>query len=170
MPTRSGGIATILGIDPGSRRTGYGVITAEKAPRYVASGCVRTASDDLPGRLGELYRAVSELIDTYQPMEVAVEQVFVAHNVKSALTLGQARGAVIAAIVAKELNVYEYAARRVKQAVVGTGAAGKEQVQHMVQVLLQLSGRPQADAADALAIALCHVNMSRSGGTPMHDQ
>ena len=162
--------ATVLGIDPGSRRTGYGVITVSKQPEYVASGCIRTTTGDLPQRLGEIYSAVSGIIDEYQPAELAIEQVFVAHNVKSALTLGQARGAVIAAAVAKALNVHEYAARSVKQAVVGTGAAGKEQVQHMVQVLLQLSGRPQADAADALAIALCHVNMSRSSGLTSHDQ
>jgi crossover junction endodeoxyribonuclease RuvC len=101
---------------------------------------------------------VKELIDQYQPDEFAIENVFVARNPQSALKLGQARGVAIAAAVAAELPVYEYAARQVKLAVVGTGRANKAQVQHMVQALLQLSGLPQADAADALAIAVCHVN------------
>ena len=149
----------ILGIDPGSRRTGYGVIDCTGAtPRYIASGCIVTQGGDLAPRLGTIYYGVTEVIASYQPNQVAIESVFLARNANSALKLGQARGVAIAAAVAADLPVAEYAAREVKLAVVGTGKAAKEQVQHMVQVLLELSGRPQADAADALAIALCHVN------------
>ncbi len=151
----------MLGIDPGSRRTGYGVIETDvrgRAPVYVASGCIRAERGSLPERLGEIYRSVRALIEQHCPGEVAVEQVFMARNAQSALTLGQARGVAIAAVVASELPVSEYAARQVKLAVVGTGRASKEQVQRMVTEMLQLSGQPQADAADALAIALCHVN------------
>lgn len=153
------GEKTILGIDPGSRRTGYGVIASNtRAHRYLASGCIRLPNTNLPQRLREIYLGVCAIIDEYQPQELAVEQVFMARNPQSALTLGQARGVVIAAAVSRDLEVCEYAARSVKQAVVGTGSASKEQVQHMVQVMLALSGKPQEDAADALAIALCHVN------------
>ena len=153
---------TVLGIDPGSRKTGYGVIVVDRqGPHYVASGCINVAKLEMPNRLGEIYRSVSELISTYQPDALAIEEVFVSKNAKSALLLGQARGVAIAAAVGRNLSVSEYAARLVKQAVVGTGKASKEQVQHMVEVLLKLSGTPQADAADALAIALCHVNTSQ---------
>lgn len=153
----------ILGIDPGSVRTGYGVITVgAKQPEYVASGCIRVGDLEFADRLGQIYRHITEIIQTYQPTEFAVEQVFVARNPQAALKLGQARGVAIAAAVAAGLAVHEYAARQVKQAVVGTGRANKEQVQHMVQVMLSLSGTPQADAADALAIALCHVNTAPS--------
>lgn len=149
----------ILGIDPGSRLTGYGVIRCTGGKlEYCASGCIRTAGAALPARLGDIYRGVTALIDQYNPDEFAIESVFMARNAQSALKLGQARGVAIAAAVAGRLPIYEYAARQVKQAVVGTGRANKEQVQHMVQVLLELSGAPQADAADALAIAVCHVN------------
>lgn len=129
---------------------------------YIASGCIRAKSTDMPQRLAEIHGGVLAIIEQYEPDTVAIEQVFVAHNVRSALTLGQARGVAIAAAVSHGLPVAEYAARSVKQAVVGTGAADKAQIQHMVQVLLGLSGKPQADAADALAIALCHVNTSRT--------
>ena len=149
----------ILGIDPGSRLTGYGIIDVQgRKVTYRASGCIRTQSPALPHRLGEIYRSVCDLIATYQPDEFAIENVFLARNPQSALKLGQARGVAIAAAVAAELPIYEYAARQVKQAVTGTGRANKEQVQHMIQILLDLTGAPQADAADALAIAVCHVN------------
>lgn len=149
----------ILGIDPGSRLTGYGLISVRgRRLEYRASGCIRTSGDNLPARLGQIYRGVGELIDQYRPSEFAIEDVFMARNAQSALTLGQARGVAIAAAVAAQLPIYEYAARQVKQAVVGTGKANKEQVQHMVRVLLDLAGTPAADAADALAIAVCHVN------------
>ena len=149
----------VLGIDPGSRKTGYGIIAVDRrGPRYVASGCINVAKLDMPNRLAEIHKSISELIMAHNPDMLAIEEVFVSKNAKSALLLGQARGVAIAAAVAQGLPVAEYAARLVKQAVVGTGKASKEQVQHMVEVLLKLSGRPQADAADALAIALCHVN------------
>jgi crossover junction endodeoxyribonuclease RuvC len=149
----------ILGIDPGSRVTGYGVVDARgHKVSYRASGCIRTRNPALPERLGEIYRGVCDLITTYEPDEFAIESVFLARNPQSALKLGQARGVAIAAAVASQLPIYEYAARQVKQAVTGTGRANKEQVQHMIQILLDLSGTPQADAADALAIAVCHVN------------
>ena len=149
----------VLGIDPGSRRTGYGLLAVrERSVEYVASGCIKAEVGDMPQRLGIIYRGVSELIDQFNPTELAIEEVFLAKNASSALKLGQARGVAIAAAVAGELPVHEYAARRVKQSLVGTGRGSKEQVAHMVRILLKLPGAPQADAADALAIALCHVN------------
>jgi len=149
----------ILGIDPGSRLTGYGVIACRgRRVRYLASGCIRTPEGDFPERLAAIYRGVSELIGTHGVTECAIEEVFLARNPASALKLGQARGVAIAAAVAHELPVAEYAARQVKRAVVGTGRAAKAQVQHMVRVLLDLPGVPGEDAADALAIAICHVN------------
>ena len=152
-------VRCILGIDPGSRLTGYGLIYVRgRSLEYCASGCIRTSGDALPARLGQIYRSVAELIEQYHPTEFAIENVFLARNAQSALKLGQARGVAIAAAVAADLPIFEYAARQVKQAVVGTGRANKEQVQHMVKVILDLAGTPQADAADALAIAVCHVN------------
>jgi crossover junction endodeoxyribonuclease RuvC len=149
----------VLGIDPGSRTTGYGVIELQRGQSvYVASGCVRARQSDLAARLGEIYAGIVELIAQHRPDAVAVEQVFMARNANSALKLGQARGAALAAVVTIGLPVSEYAARRVKQAVTGTGAASKAQVQHMVCRLLKLRSAPSADAADALAIAICHIN------------
>ena len=149
----------VLGIDPGSRRTGYGLLAVrDRSVGYVASGCIKAEIGDMPQRLGIIYRGVSELIDQFNPTELAIEEVFLAKNASSALKLGQARGVAIAAAVAGELPVHEYAAKRVKQSLVGTGRGSKEQVAHMVRILLKLPGAPQADAADALAIALCHVN------------
>jgi crossover junction endodeoxyribonuclease RuvC len=149
----------ILGIDPGSRLTGYGVIDVLRGKSiYVASGCIRTTHADYPARLGEIYEGIAALIREHSPDAVAIEQIFMARNANSALKLGQARGAALAAVVAGGLPVAEYAARRVKQAVTGTGAATKFQVQHMVCRLLQLKRQPSADAADALAIAICHIN------------
>ena len=152
-------VIRVIGIDPGSRLTGYGLVEAGgQGLRYRASGCIRTDAGTFPDRLAEIYRGISELIEDHQPDEVAIEEVFLARNPSSALKLGQARGVAIAAAVAHGLPVHEYAARRVKQGLVGTGRASKAQVQHMVRVLLSLPGAPQADAADALAIAICHVN------------
>ena len=149
----------VLGIDPGSRRTGYGLVAVrDRTAEYVASGCIKAEIVDMPQRLGTIYRGVSELIDQFNPTELAIEEVFLAKDPSSAIKLGQARGVAIAAAVAADLPVHEYAARRVKQALVGTGRGSKEQVAHMVRILLKLPGAPQADAADALAIALCHVN------------
>lgn len=153
----------ILGIDPGSRITGYGVI-ARKAGKlaYVASGCIRVKEGELAGRLDQIYRGVSEIIAEFSPQQFAIEQVFMARNPDSALKLGQARGAAIVAATQASLPVAEYSARQIKQAVVGKGSAEKTQVQHMVRHLLSLPGTPQADAADALAVALCHAHTEQS--------
>lgn len=149
----------VIGIDPGSRLTGYGVVdVVPDGIRYLASGCIRTTAGTFPERLAEIYLGVSELISEHRPEVFAIEEVFLASNPDSALKLGQARGVAIAVGVAHGLPIHEYAARRVKLAVVGTGRASKPQVQHMVRVILGLPGDPQADAADALAIAICHVN------------
>ncbi|HRD49900.1 MAG: crossover junction endodeoxyribonuclease RuvC [Candidatus Competibacter sp.] len=147
-----------MGIDPGSRMTGYGVIEMD-GPRslYVASGGIQTdSSQALPERLKTIFEAVTGIVRLYQPAEVAVEQVFMHRNPDSALKLGQARGAAICAVVVAGLPVSEYAARSIKQAVVGNGAADKTQVQRMVALLLRLPEPLQADAADALAVAICH--------------
>lgn len=153
----------ILGIDPGSRVTGFGVIRFQANKyAYLGSGCIRTTSEDLPGRLATIFDGVSAIIQDYKPNEFAIEQVFMAKNADSALKLGQARGAAIVAATQAKLNVYEYAARQIKQAVVGQGAAQKSQVQHMVMQLLDLTKAPQSDAADALAIAICHANSNQS--------
>jgi len=149
----------ILGIDPGSRVTGYGFVGyANSSFTYLASGCIRTPKGALCERLGVIYVSLVDLIQEFSPHEVAIEEVFMARNPQSALKLGQARGAAIAAVATKKLRLSEYAARSVKKAVTGTGAATKEQVQHMVKVILNLSASPAEDAADALAIAICHVN------------
>lgn len=147
----------ILGIDPGSRATGFGVIDCHRDRAvYVASGTVRTADGAFPERLRRIFSAVGEVVIEYQPDVVAIESVFMARNAASALKLGQARSAALCATFALDVEVYEYAPREIKQAVVGTGSASKEQVQHMVASLLQLGGAPSCDAADALAAALCH--------------
>ena len=153
----------ILGIDPGSRITGYGVINCGgNKNEYIASGCIRIKGQELPERLQQVYAGVTEVIERYCPQEFAIEQVFMARNAGSALKLGQARGVAIVAGTNAELPVYEYAARKVKQSVVGKGSADKSQVQHMVAHILKLPGLPQADAADALAIALCHAHTRNS--------
>jgi crossover junction endodeoxyribonuclease RuvC len=165
-------MSLILGIDPGSRITGYGIIDClGSTNEYVTSGCIRlTRGFSLPEKLEEIFKGITEIIGQYSPQEMAIEEVFMARNADSALKLGQARGVAIVAAKLQGLPVSEYAAKKVKQAVVGTGAASKEQIQHMVRVLLKLPGNPQQDAADALAIALCHINTTNSliklsGGT-----
>jgi len=151
------GMIRILGIDPGSRFTGYGVIDSDgQRARYVASGCLRVKGDSLPEKLGLIFSELTTLISEHKPGQLAIENVFMHRNADSALKLGQARGAAICAGVTSQLPVAEYAPREIKQAVVGKGSADKQQVQHMVRVLLSLTETPQADAADALAIALCH--------------
>lgn len=156
-------MAIILGIDPGSRVTGYGIIRQTgRQLSYLGSGCIRTVVDDMPTRLKLIYAGVSEIITQFHPDFFAIESVFMAKNPDSALKLGQARGAAIVAAVNQDLPVFEYAARQVKQTVVGTGAAEKSQVQHMVRSLLKLPANPQADAADALAIAITHCHMSQN--------
>ena len=152
----------ILGIDPGSRITGYGLIDCDGGrSQYVASGCVRIPDGPLPGRLKVIFESVRQLIADYDPAQLAVEQVFVNRNPDSALKLGQARGAAICAGVLHDLPVSEYSPREVKLAIVGRGGAEKGQVQHMVMALLELTRCPQADAADALAVALCHSHTAR---------
>jgi crossover junction endodeoxyribonuclease RuvC len=149
----------ILGIDPGSRVTGYGLIDSDGAEvRYVASGCIRTELAALAPRLRVIFGAVRKLVEEHQPQEVAVEKVFVHRNADSALKLGQARSAAICATFSDGIDVHEYAARAVKQAVVGQGGAEKVQVQHMVKVLLKVTTELASDEADALAIALCHAH------------
>lgn len=156
-------MSIILGIDPGSRITGYGVIQHVQGKfAYLGSGCIRTTDETLPEKLKQIHAGVSEIIIQFQPDMFAIEEVFMGKNAASALKLGQARGAAIVAAVSRDLTVGEYTARQIKQAVVGTGAAEKEQVQQMVKSLLKLPGTPQADAADALAVALCHAQSFRT--------
>jgi len=151
----------VIGIDPGSRKTGYGIIEISNSGiAYVASGNISVADQVFPRRLGVIYSEILELIVAYGVREMSIEEVFVAKNPNSALKLGQARGVAIAAGVAKDLEIFEYAARQVKKAIVGKGGASKSQIQHMVRVLLNLPGAPQADAADGLALALCHAHTS----------
>jgi crossover junction endodeoxyribonuclease RuvC len=149
----------ILGIDPGLRITGFGVIekTGSKLS-YVTSGCIRSPQGELPERLKSILQSLREVISLHSPQQVAVEKVFVNVNPQSTLSLGQARGTAICAAVDAGLPVAEYTALQVKQAVVGNGHADKEQVQQMVKRLLRLAGAPSADAADALACAICHAH------------
>ncbi|MGX2956029.1 crossover junction endodeoxyribonuclease RuvC [Ursidibacter sp. B-7004-1] len=152
-------MSIILGIDPGSRVTGYGVIRqVGRHLEYLGSGAIRTSVEDMPTRLKRIYAGITEIITQFQPDMFAIEQVFMAKNPDSALKLGQARGTAIVAAVNQDLPVFEYAARLVKQTVVGIGSADKVQVQEMVTRILQLSAKPQADAADALAIAITHAH------------
>jgi crossover junction endodeoxyribonuclease RuvC len=153
-------MSIILGIDPGSRITGYGVIKAQgQQLSYLDSGCIRTSDSELSQRLLEIFTGICQLVETYQPTEVAIEQVFMHQNASAALKLGHARGAAMVACASNRILIREYSPRQVKQSVVGYGAAEKDQVKHMVMRLLQLARPPQVDAADALAIAICHHHM-----------
>lgn len=156
----------ILGIDPGLRVTGFGVIEMlGNQLQYVASGCIKSNDKQtLPDRLATLFSGIGEVVDTYRPAQAVVEKVFVNVNPQSTLLLGQARGAAISALVHAGLPVNEYTALQVKQAVVGHGKAAKEQVQQMVMRLLKLDGAPSADAADALACAICHAHGGQGMG------
>ena len=156
----------ILGIDPGLRSTGFGIIDQTgNTLAYVASGCIKTDADStLPQRIKTLLDGLVEIIATYRPQQAAVEIVFVNVNPQSTLLLGQARGAAVAALVTADLPVAEYTALQVKQAVVGHGKAAKEQVQAMVARLLKLPGAPSADAADALACAIAHAHGGQGMG------
>lgn len=152
----------ILGIDPGSRLTGFGVVDCvDDGASYVASGSVNTIEGEFSDRIRQIFRSVGEIVAEYQPHVVAIESIFVHRNAGSALKLGHARSAAICATFDFDLDLYEYAPREIKQAVVGTGAATKVQVQHMVRSILDLDGSPSPDAADALAAALCHANQRR---------
>ena len=148
----------ILGIDPGSRFTGFGVLDFEgDRPAYVASGTIGSPDGTFPERLRKIFEAVGEIVEQYRPDIVAIESVFMARNAGSALKLGHARSAALCATFAFDVEVFEYAPREIKQAVVGTGSASKEQVQHMVKRLLSLRDPLQTDESDGLAIAICHA-------------
>lgn len=152
----------ILGIDPGSRLTGFGLIDVSGTRAvYVASGSVQSAKGTFPDRLALIFRSVTEIVAEYQPQVVAIESVFVHRNPGSALKLGQARAAALCATFSCDAVVHEFAPREIKQAIVGTGSASKEQIQHMVTSLLSLDGPPSPDAADALAAALCCAHRER---------
>lgn len=173
---RSAGVTTtrILGIDPGSVRTGVGIVDADDTGRcsHVHHAALSVGGgDDFPGRLRAIFDGIGALIEEFAPNEVSIERVFMARNPDSALKLGQARGAAICAVVTRDLAVHEYSPMQIKNAVVGRGIADKTQVQHMVGVLLAVSGKLQADAADALAVALTHAHMSatqRRTGIAIH--
>jgi len=156
-------MSLILGVDPGSRKTGFGIIRQRAGGYdYVTSGIIRLSKGELAERLRIIHDSLCQLIDEHHPDELAIEQVFMARSADSALKLGQARGAAIVACAGRNLSVSEYSARQIKQAVVGTGAADKTQVQHMVKILLKLPAEPAEDAADALAAALCHAHSRQS--------
>jgi crossover junction endodeoxyribonuclease RuvC len=157
-------VATIrvLGIDPGSQRTGFGVVDATGSRlAYVASGVIRTSQGEFAARLCEIFRCMQSIVAQYQPQEIAIEKVFVNRNPDSALKLGQARGAAICGTAESNADVFEYATRQIKQAVVGTGSAEKAQVQLMMRSILKLEAPVPADAADALAAAVCHALRGR---------
>ena len=159
VPAVKPGPVRILGLDPGSQVTGYGLV--DVGPRglsYVASGSIRTGTGTFSGRLHEVFLQVGSLVREYSPGEVAIERVFMHRNPDSALKLGQARGAALCGLHGSGADVFEYAPREVKLAVTGTGAAQKEQVQHMIKALLAIEGRLGLDASDALALAVCHAN------------
>ena len=150
----------VLGIDPGSRVTGYGLVSiAGHRVKHIANGCFRLGDDALDERLLRLFDGLAEVIREHQPHEAAIEKVFMNRNADSALKLGHARGVAMLCSRQAGLQVAEYAATKIKQAIVGRGHAEKGQVQHMVRALLELDETPQADAADALAAAICHAHM-----------
>lgn len=152
-------IIRVLGIDPGSRITGVGIIDSDgRHSKHVYSTCIRLGNAPFPERLGTIYRELELIIQQHQPQQMAIEDVFLAKNPSSALKLGQARGAAICATVMQNISVAEYSAREIKLATVGKGNADKTQVQHMVKILLNLQGKIQSDTADALAIALSHAH------------
>ncbi len=149
----------IIGLDPGSRITGVGIVDGET---LVHAESLRLGGGPMPERLGQIFLRVQALIKQFQPDIAAVETVFMSRNPQAAIKLGQARGAAVCAAVAGGLEVHEYAPRAIKQAIVGRGGAGKEQVQHMIRVLLKLTEVPTEDAADALAVALCHLHNAQT--------
>ncbi|NRA41959.1 MAG: crossover junction endodeoxyribonuclease RuvC [Pseudomonadales bacterium] len=168
----------ILGIDPGSRNTGFGVVRAHaNRSEYIASGVIRVADYEFSERLRVIFESLQAIIHQHAVESIAIEQVFVGKSANSALKLGQARGAAITAAAVLGFSVHEYSARQIKQAAVGTGSADKQQIQHMVKTLLKLSKAPAEDAADALACAICHQHTqhnllkmagNRSGKRPSH--
>ncbi len=152
----------ILGIDPGSTITGYAVLEGGAQPRLVVADCVRLPKAAFAVRLGLIFERLTEVIQTYKPDEMAIEDVFMARNAASALKLGQARGAAICAGAALGLPVSEYTPTQIKSAIVGRGRADKVQIQHMIGILLAVPKRLQADAADAAAVALCHAHYAQT--------
>lgn len=149
----------VLGIDPGSRITGYGVVQEiNNKIRYIDSGCIRTSTENFSQRLLQIFNGICQLMDEYSPTEVAIEQVFTYKNPSSALKLGHARGVAMVACASHRVALHEYSPREVKQSLVGYGAADKTQVKRMVVNLLSLTKDPQSDAADALGIAICHLH------------
>ena len=163
MPVRLARDATvrILGLDPGSRRTGYGVIECGGVKQtQLANGCITAGTGALSERLRAIFEGVQAVVEQFRPDEIAIERVFVSRNVDSALKLGHARGAALCAVPGK-VPVFEYAPRAIKLAVVGFGGAEKEQVAHMIRALLGVEGRIPTDASDALAVALCHAHSRR---------
>ena len=155
----------VLGLDPGSLHTGYGVVDCQGGKeRHVASGVVHARGASLAPRLRLIHERILALVEEFRPDEVAVERVFMHRNADSALKLGQARGAALSAAVAHGAAVFEYAPRAIKLAIVGTGAADKAQVSHMVQLLLAIEQPATSDESDALAIALCHAHARRTAG------
>ena len=153
----------IIGIDPGSRFTGFGIIEVNgDRVTPLGHGVIKTGGGEFPQRLGVIFSGIIDLIAEYGPDEMAIENVFMSKNAASALKLGQARGAAICAAISKELPVSEYSPRSVKQAIVGRGSADKVQIQHMISVLLRLKEKPGEDAADALAVALCHQHTQQT--------
>lgn len=158
-------LTRVIGIDPGSTITGYGVIDSDGVRSvYVTHGHIRVKGENFPDRLGHIHQAIGEVIDEWKPTSAAIEQVFISNNPMSALKLGQARGAAITAVVSRGLGMSEYAARTVKQVVTGSGAADKTAVTTMIKAHLDITRAVQVDAADGLAIALCHAH-SALGGT-----
>ncbi|MEE9444798.1 MAG: crossover junction endodeoxyribonuclease RuvC [Cocleimonas sp.] len=150
----------IIGIDPGSRITGIGIIESDgRHSKHLFSTCIRLGNASFPDRLGKIYQEIELILQEFQPKQMAIEEVFLSKNPQSALKLGQARGAAICATVMQNIPVFEYSAREIKQAVVGKGSADKSQVQHMVKLLLNLQGKIQEDTADGLAIALSHAHV-----------
>jgi len=159
MPLKSRPSHRVLGIDPGSRSTGYGVIDTDGTRSVrIAGGCIRVNHLPWPQRLSRLFDGIAQVVAEYQPHEIAVEQLIFARDATAALKLGQARGAVLCAGLRENMPVHEYSPKSVKLAVVGTGGAEKSQIQHMVCLLLSLPETPSEDEADALALALCHAH------------
>lgn len=153
----------ILGIDPGSRITGFGVIEhRQRTPCYIASGSIRMGQYPFQERLKQIFEGLSQIIAEYQPHIVALEKIFVHKNVASTLKLGQARGVAMLTVALSDLEIAEYTPRYIKKTVVGYGGADKKQVQQMMKTIFKLDGVPPPDAADALAIALCHAYLSGS--------
>lgn len=157
-------MTVILGIDPGSRITGYGLIRDYQGKlTYIDSGCIKTTVlSELNERLLQIFTGICQLLEEYHPVEAAVEQIFLHKNVQSALKLGHARGAALVALASHRLKVYEYAPRDIKLALAGYGNAEKSQVSHMVVHLLKLNKAPQTDAGDALAVAICHSHRRKT--------